>query len=361
MIKLNNLWRYLKSFDYILIFAILGLFVINVFVQYSANDQNLSRVYNDVGYLVVSFILMLLIAHIHINKIKSISIPLYVISIILIAMVLVVGVKVNGARRWLNLGIRIQPSEICKLSVPLLVAYVLSQKDAVLKWWNYLLGFILILIPFLMVAKQPDLGTGILIFSAGFFVLFLAGLPWKVIIGSILLFVLSSPFAWHLLKDYQKTRILTLIDPQTDPLGAGYHIIQGLIAIGSGGMYGEGYLKGSQVHLSFIPEKHTDFVITVIAEEFGLIGVSVLLCVYFIIALRGLRIMRMATNRFSQTMAGSITLSFVLYVLINMGMVGGIFPVVGVPLPLVSYGGTASIVLMIAFGILLSIHREQKY
>ena len=361
MTKLNKLWLYLKSFDYILIFAILSLFVVNIFVQYSANDQSLTRVYNDVGYLTVSMIIMLIVSHIHINRIRSIAIPLYIVSLILIALVLVIGVKVNGARRWLNLGMRIQPSEICKLSVPLMVAYVLSLKNNLLTYKNYILGFILILVPFLIVAKQPDLGTGILIFAAGFFVLFIAGLPWKVIIGSILLLIASSPLVWHLLKDYQKTRILTLIDPQSDPLGAGYHIIQGLIAIGAGGLTGKGYLHGTQIHLSFIPEKHTDFVITVIAEEFGYIGVMILLGIYFIVALRGLRIMRLADNRFAQTMAGSITLSFVLYVLINMGMVGGIFPVVGVPLPLVSYGGTATIVLMIGFGILLSINRVRKY
>lgn len=361
MTKLNKIWQYLKSFDYILIFAILTLFVVNIFVQYSANDGNLTRVYSDISYLFMSLLVMFAIAHVNINKIKSISIPLYIISLVLIALVLVIGVKVNGARRWLNLGIRIQPSEICKLSVPLMVAYILSTKDQILKAKDYVIAFLYILVPFLIVAKQPDLGTGILIFSSGFFVLFIAGLSWRIIIGSILLIITSSPLIWHMLRDYQKTRILTLIDPQSDPLGAGYHIIQGLIAIGSGGFWGKGYMHGTQIHLSFIPEKHTDFVITVIAEEFGYVGVVCLLAIYFVIALRGLRIMRLASDRFTQTLAGSIILSFILYVLINMGMVGGVFPVVGVPLPLVSYGGTASIVLMIGFGILLSINRQRLY
>lgn len=359
--KFKQIWHYLRSFDGILILEILLLFIINLFIQYSANDGQMTRLYNDGVYLTLSFILMLTIAGININRIRSIAIPAYIISIILIALVLVIGVKVNGAKRWLNLGIRIQPSELCKLSVPLLVAYFLSMKQEVLTFKSYLSGFLIILLPFLLIAKQPDLGTGILVFSAGFFVLFFAGLPWKIIIGGILTIVASSPFIWHLLKDYQKHRIITMIDPQSDPLGKGYHIIQGIIAIGSGGAYGQGYLHGSQVHLNFIPEKHTDFVIAVLAEEFGYVGVIVLLALYLLVILRGLRITRLAEDLFSYVLAGSITMSFMLYVLINMGMVSGIFPVVGVPLPLVSYGGTATIVLMIGFGILLAIDHKRRY
>ncbi|MEN9946298.1 MAG: hypothetical protein RLZZ293_684 [Pseudomonadota bacterium] len=355
MNKVHQILRSLINFDYWLILAIIVLFVINGFIQYSANDEIMNRVYSDGSYLGLSFILMLVIAGIHINKIRSFAIPLYIVSLILILLVLVIGVKVNGARRWLNLGIRIQPSELCKLSVPLMVAYVLSTKNHILTYKDYGIGFALIIVPFLLIAKQPDLGTGILVFSAGFFVLFFAGLPWRFMILSLISIIASSPLIWHLLKDYQKHRILTLLNPQSDPLGKGYHIIQGIIAIGSGGLHGKGYLQGSQIHLNFIPEKHTDFVITVLAEEFGYIGVCVILAIYLFIALRGLRITYLAEGRFAQTMAGSITLSFILYVLINMGMVSGIFPVVGVPLPLISYGGTASIVLMIGFGILLSI------
>lgn len=360
--RLHKIWSYLFNFDYMLIFSLLALFVVNIFIQYSANDQNMNRMYNDVFYLGLSFVLMIIVAGTNISKIRAAAIPLYIFSLILIALVLVIGVRVNGAQRWLNLGIRIQPSELCKLSVPLLVAYVISVKDHILSYKDYIVGFIIILIPFAMIAKQPDLGTGILVFSAGFFVLFFAGLPWKVIILSLAGVIASSPLIWNfLLKDYQKHRILTLIDPQSDPLGKGYHIIQGIIAIGSGGLYGQGYLRGSQVHLNFIPEKHTDFVITVLAEEFGYIGVAVILSLYLLVALRGLRIMRLAQDRFSKTLAGSITLSFMLYVLINMGMVSGIFPVVGVPLPLISYGGTATVVLMIGFGILLSIDHQRHY
>lgn len=359
--NMRIIWRYLLGFDYILLIALLCLFVCNVFIQYSANDQVMTRLYSDVFYLIISFLIMIILAGVNINKIRSMAIPLYIVSIILIALVLVVGVRVNGARRWLNLGIRIQPSEICKISVPLIVAYYISLREQALTYKNFIFGFIFIAVPFLIIAKQPDLGTGILVFSAGFFVLFFAGLPWRIIIGSIVTIIISSPLIWHLLKDYQKHRILTLIDPQSDPLGKGYHIIQGIIAIGSGGIFGKGYLHGSQVHLNFIPEKHTDFVVTVLAEEFGYVGICGILLIYLVIALRGLRITRMASDRFSQTLAGSITLSFILYVLINMGMVSGIFPVVGVPLPLISYGGTASIVIMIGFGILLAIDRKERY
>lgn len=360
-INLRQFLYYLIKFDYTLIIALLALFIINGFTQYSANDQVMTRIYSDAFYSSLSFTFMLVIAGININRIRSIAIPLYIFSIILIILVLIIGVKVNGARRWLNLGIRIQPSELCKISVPLVVAYVLSIRDNILRFKDYLIGFLLIILPFLLIAKQPDLGTAILVFAAGVFVLFFAGLPWKIIISSTIVVAASSPVIWGLLKDYQKRRILTLLNPQSDPLGKGYHIIQGMIAIGSGGLHGKGYLHGTQVHLNFIPEKNTDFVITVLAEEFGYIGVCIILALYFIIALRGLRIMRLAQDRFSQTLAGSITLSFMLYVLINMGMVSGIFPVVGVPLPLISYGGTASIVIMIGFGILLAIDHKRRY
>jgi rod shape determining protein RodA len=308
----------------------------------------------------ISFILLFIIANLNISALKHIAIPLYIISILLLIAVILFGVKLHGAQRWLNLGIRIQPSELCKLSVPLMIAYYFAQKTS-LKVINYIIGLGFILLPFALIAKQPDLGTGILVFCTGFFVLFFAGLSWRIIIFALIVFLISTPIIWSFLHEYQQHRILTLLNPQSDPLGKGYHIIQGIIAIGSGGLYGKGYLNGTQVHLDFIPEKHTDFVITVLSEEFGFIGVCVVLLLYMIIILRGLRITQLAHDVFSKTLAGSITLSFTLYILINMGMVAGILPVVGVPLPLISYGGTATIVLMLGFGILLSIARQSKY
>ena len=359
--NIQRIYTWFTKLDLGIIIPVLLLFCINIIVQYSANDHVFNRIYNDVGYLFISLFIMFFVANLHYGKLKAIAVPLYILSILLLIAVLIVGVKVNGSQRWLNIGIRIQPSELSKLAVPLIIAYVFSLKHSRLNGLDYLGGFVLILIPFALIAKQSDLGTAILVFVAGFFVLFFAGLSWKIITGGILLFILSAPLLWHFLQDYQKQRIITLIDPQSDPLGRGYHVIQGIIAIGSGGFWGKGYLQGTQIHLSFIPEKHTDFVITVLAEEIGFIGVSTLLFIYLLLVLRGLKIMREADNMFAKTVAGSITMSLMLYVLINMGMVAGIFPVVGVPLPLISYGGTATIVLMIGFGILLSIDKHNRY
>jgi rod shape determining protein RodA len=359
--KFIMFFQKLYNLDKTIILALLCLAMINVIIQYSANDKIFDRLIHDITYLVISFILLFMVANINTNQFKTFAIPFYILSMLLLIAVIFFGIKLHGAKRWLNLGIRIQPSELCKLSVPLLLAYFFSLKEAGIRLLDYLAAFILIMLPFALIAKQPDLGTGILVFCSGFFIMFLAGLPWRAMIIGIFLLITSTPIIWHMLHDYQRYRILTLLNPQSDPLGKGYHIIQGIIAIGSGGLFGKGYIQGSQTHLDFIPEKHTDFVITVLAEEFGYVGVCIVLFLYLIIILRGLRIMQLSHNIFNKTLAGSITLSFMLYVLINMGMVTGIFPVVGVPLPLISYGGTATIVLMIGIGILLSIHRQNKY
>lgn len=358
--KIKALFAALYNLDKTIILTLFCLAIINVLVQYSANDKVLNRLFSDIIYLGVSFILLFIIANLNISALKHIAIPIYIMSTMLLIAVLLFGVKLHGAQRWLNLGVRIQPSELCKLSVPLMIAYYFAHRHG-LALVDYIVGLCFILLPFALIAKQPDLGTGILVFCSGLFVLFFAGLSWRVIIFALILFLISTPVIWHMLHEYQQHRILTLLNPQSDPLGKGYHIIQGIIAIGSGGLYGKGYLNGTQIHLDFIPEKHTDFVITVLAEEFGFIGVCVVLILYMILIFRGLRITQLAHDIFSKTLAGSITLSLMLYILINMGMVAGILPVVGVPLPLISYGGTATIVLMVGFGILLSIHRQSKY
>lgn len=361
---INQIVSFIKSLyrlDKTVMCVLFCLAIINILVQFSANDKIFNHIITDIIYLSISFGLLFIIANLNISYLKNMAIPIYVISIILLIAVVIIGVKINGAKRWLNLGIRIQPSELCKLSVPLIIAYYLSLKQNGIRFLDYFVSFIIILFPVILIAKQPDLGTGILVLSSGLFVLFFAGLSWRVMIIGFLVLCAMTPITWNMLHDYQQHRILTLLDPQSDPLGAGYHIIQGIIAIGSGGLYGKGYLHGTQIHLNFIPEKHTDFVVTVLAEEFGYIGVCVVLLLYLILALRGLRIMCLAEDLFSKALAGSITLSFVLYVLINMGMVSGIFPVVGVPLPFISYGGTATIVLMISFGILLAIKKQNDY
>jgi rod shape determining protein RodA len=241
----------------------LALVAINILVQFSANNQNTSRIYNDVVYLAISLVVMFIVAGFNYKNLQNIAVPLYALSIILLVAVFFLGIKVNGAQRWLNVGIRIQPSELCKIAVPLMVAYYLAKQDEVLGYRHYLVAALIILLPFLLIAKQPDLGTAILVLLSGFFVLFFANLPWKAIILGGLATIMALPLFWLLLKDYQKYRVLTLIDPQSDPLGKGYHIIQSIIAIGSGGIYGKGYLQGSQIHLDFIPEKSTDFIITV--------------------------------------------------------------------------------------------------
>ncbi|HMT03244.1 MAG TPA: rod shape-determining protein RodA [Burkholderiales bacterium] len=353
--------RIFHNLDKTILITLVLLSIINILIQYSANDQVFNRLINDVFYLFLSFILLLIVANTSINNIKNSAIPLYIISIILLIAVIFFGVKSHGVARWINIGVRLQPSELCKLAVPLILAFYFSKVTTPPKFLDFIKGVTLIIIPFALIAKQPDLGTGVLVLATGFFILFFVGLPWRLIIIALLLFIISTPIIWHFLHGYQKHRILTLINPYADPLGKGYHIIQGMIAVGSGGLFGKGYLHGTQIHLSFIPEKHTDFVISVLAEEMGFIGVIVVLMLYLILVLRGLKIMQHAQDIFTQALSGSIVLSLTLYVLINMGMVTGLFPVVGVPLPLISYGGTATIVLMLGFGILLAIDKQSKY
>ncbi len=347
------------NFDKYLIWPILLLCIINIVVQFSATDRNIAHLLINIVYLILSLIIMTIIANANHNHIKSIAVSLYIISILLLFSVLIIGVQVNGAKRWLNIGIHIQPSEISKLSVPILMSYYLSLKDNVIKIYQYINASVLIIVPFLLIAKQPDLGTAILVLLAGFYVLFFARLPWKIIIGVCIMVIAISPIALHFLHPYQQHRILTLMNPQSDPLGSGYHIIQAIIAIGSGGFFGKGYLQGTQAHLNFIPEKNTDFVVTVLAEEFGYIGIIILLIIYLAIILRGLHIVKHAYTDFSKFLGGSIVMSFATYVFINMGMVTGIFPVVGVPLPLISAGGTSSIIIMASFGILLGIQKNR--
>ena len=294
------------------------------------------------------------------QKMMRFALPLYLIGVLLLLLVFPFGIKVNGARRWLSLGFtRIQPSEILKIAMPLMLAWYFHKYEAVLKIRHYAVAGLLLAVPFALIAKQPDLGTAILVGAAGFYVIFFAGLPWKIIIGMVAAGAATTPFVWSMLHDYQRKRILTLIDPSTDPLGAGYHIIQSTIAIGSGGPFGKGWLQGTQTHLEFIPERHTDFIFAVFSEERGLVGNSILLILYLLLIVRGLMITANASTLFGRVLAGSITLSFFTYVFVNMGMVSGILPVVGVPLPFMSYGGTALVTLFLGIGILMSIQSHR--
>ena len=361
--KLKNKITYILNFlklDKVIFACLILLTCINLLVQYSANDQQINKLLTDATYLILSFIILFIIANMNINYIKNSIIPFYIITIILLLSVLLFGIGSHGAKRWLNIGIRLQPSELSKLSILLILSYYFSNKP-VIKIMQYLQAAVLILIPVALIIKQPDLGTAILVFISGFFIMFLAGFPWKIIIIGIVVFCCSTPLVWHFLHAYQQHRIITLFSPQSDPLGKGYHIIQAIIAIGSGGFFGKGYLQGTQTHLDFIPEKHTDFVITVIAEEFGFLGILIILSIYFILILRTLKLMNYVYDKFAKFFIGGFILAFSSYIIINMGMVAGILPVVGVPLPLISYGGTATIVLMAGFGVVLAIAKQYKY
>ncbi len=333
----------------------LGLVTVNS-ATFDGNNRTVSQGIN----MGVALVIMWFVSRLPPQKLMRFAVPLYVLGVILLIGVFLFGIKVNGAKRWLPLGFtRIQPSEIMKIAMPLMLAWYFQKYEATLRWKHYAGAALILMLPFALIAKQPDLGTAILVGAAGFYVIFLAGLPWKVIFGLAAAGASAAPILWGMLHDYQRKRILTLLDPTTDPLGAGYHIIQATIAIGSGGVFGKGYLNGTQTHLEFIPEKHTDFIFAVYSEEWGLLGNSLLVFLYVLLVGRGLMIASAAPTLFTRLLAGAITLIFFTYAFVNMGMVSGILPVVGVPLPFVSYGGTALVTLFLGVGILMSIHTHR--
>jgi rod shape determining protein RodA len=310
--------------------------------------------------LAVALAVMRIVAQIPPQRLMHLAPPIYVVGVLLLIGVALFGDISKGARRWLNLGfMRIQPSELMKIAMPLMLAWYFQKHESMLRLKEYVVATLLLLLPVALIVKQPDLGTAVLVLAAGFYVIFLAGLPWKIIIGLVAAAGAAAPFAWHLLHDYQRQRILTLLDPEKDPLGKGFHIIQSTIAIGSGGILGKGWGQGTQAQLEFIPERHTDFIFAVYSEEFGLIGNLLLLVLYALLIGRGLLIATNAATLFARLLAGAITLIFFTYAFVNMGMVSGILPVVGVPLPLVSYGGTALVTLLLGVGILMSIHKNR--
>jgi rod shape determining protein RodA len=323
---------------------------------YDANSRTLSQLLN----MTVGVCVMWGVAQLPPQKLMRYAVPLYLLGVVLLVLVFFFGIRINGATRWLSLGFtRIQPSEILKIAMPLMLAWYFNKYEASLKFRHFVVAGLLLIVPFALIAKQPDLGTAILVGAAGFYVIFFAGLPWKVIVGMVAAGAGAAPFVWTMLHDYQRKRILTLIDPTTDPLGSGYHIIQSTIAIGSGGTTGKGWLGGTQTHLEFIPERHTDFIFAVFSEEHGLLGNSILIALYTLLIVRGMMIAANASTLFSRVLAGSITLSFFTYAFVNMGMVSGILPVVGVPLPFMSYGGTALVTLFLGLGMLMSIQTHR--
>lgn len=360
--KKATLWQRIHI-DIPLLLGLVCLLVLGLFIVYSASGQEMSRVIAQGKRVVIALVVMLVVAQIPPQVFRKWAVPGFVVGVLMLVGVLMFGHIGKGAQRWLDLGfMRFQPSEIMKLIVPITVAWYISKYDLPAKLHHIFIAFTLFLVPTLLIAKQPDLGTSLLIASSGIFVIFLAGASWKLIGVFVALGSAFLPILWfYLMQDYQKQRVLTLLDPEKDPLGSGYHIIQSKIAIGSGGVQGKGWLQGTQSQLEFLPERHTDFIFAVFSEEFGLIGVAVLLAVYLAIVLRGLWIAVQAQETFTKLLAGSITLTFFIYVFVNIGMVSGLLPVVGVPLPLVSYGGTSMVSLMAGFGILMAISTHRRF
>ena len=350
------------------LWLLLGLFAITgygLLVLYSASGGSEKMFTNRVMQVSLGLGVMFVMAMIPPRTYKQISPYLYAVTIVMLVMVDVFGETSKGAQRWLNLGfVRFQPSEIAKLAVPLMVATFLSNRPLPPNFRDTAIALAIIVFPTLLVAAQPDLGTSILVCAAGIFVLFLAGLSWKLISAGVVFLAGFIPIMWFfLMHDYQKTRVMTLIDPEKDPLGAGYHIIQSKIAIGSGGLHGKGWMEGTQSQLEFLPEPHTDFIFAVLSEELGMIGVLILLSIYLFIIARGLMLGAKSDNAFGRILSGGTALLFFVYVFVNIGMVSGILPVVGVPLPLFSYGGTSYVTLMAAFGLMMSsyVHRKKTH
>jgi len=335
---------------------------LGVTVVYSASGGgSIDRALGQGRNLAVAFMALWLFAHVPPQLLMRLAPPVYAAGLALLVGVALFGEIRNGARRWLNLGFTtVQPSEIMKIGVPLMLAWWFHRREEGLRLVDFVIAAVILAFPVGLIARQPDLGTALLIFASGFFVIFLAGLSWKVIVSMAVAGGASLPFLWSMLHDYQRQRVLTLLDPMQDPLGAGYHIIQSTIAIGSGGILGKGWLNGTQAQLDFVPERSTDFILAVFGEEFGLVGNIVLITLYLLIIGRGLMIAANASTVFSRLVAGAITLTFFTYAFVNMGMVSGILPVVGVPLPMISYGGTALLSILAGFGILMSISTHKQ-
>jgi len=347
--------------DLPLLAALLVLCAAGLVVLYSATDQASGQLERQVLRLAIAFGVMLVIAQMPPHQLQRWSPPLFILGVLLLVAVLVMGEIGKGAQRWLDLGlVRFQPSELLKLAVPMMIAWSLARRPLPVRLPDVLWATLLTALPAVLIAKQPDLGTSLLVASAGIAVLFLAGMSWPLIVGLAVLAGAATPVLWLLMRDYQRQRVLTFLDPGSDPLGAGYHIIQSQIAIGSGGIDGKGWLMGTQSHLEFLPERSTDFIFAVIGEEFGLSGILLLLALYLFIILRGLWIASQARDSYGRLLAGGLTMVFFVYVFVNTGMVVGLLPVVGVPLPLVSYGGTSLVTIMAGFGILMSIHTHRK-
>ena len=353
--------RLTEGIDGPLLALSLALVAVGLTTLFSASYEQPARVTAQVANLLVALVAMWVIARVPPQTLMRFAVPAYLLGLTLLIAVALAGEVVNGARRWLHVGVtRFQPSEMLKLALPLMLAWYFHKNEATLRMRDFAIAALLLAVPVLLIARQPDLGTAVLVAAAGFYVIFFAGIGWRVLVGLGVLGLASLFPLWGMLHDYQRRRILTLIDPTQDPLGSGYHTIQSTIAVGSGGITGKGWLHGTQTHLEFIPERHTDFIFAVFSEEFGLIGNLILLTLYTLLIARGLMIAANAATFFARLLAASITLMFFTYAFVNMGMVSGILPVVGVPLPFISYGGTALLTLFVGVGILMSVHSHRR-
>lgn len=358
--SLTTLQRW--NMDKPLVTALFMLACISLGVIFSASGEDVSITVAQLVRLGIGFAVMFLVAQIHPDTLVRWTPYIFLVGLVLLIIVLISGVIGKGAQRWLNLGVfSIQPSEIMKLAVPMMVAWYFSRQHLPATSKQVAIAAVIILVPVVLIAIQPDLGTALMIASSGAFVLFLAGMGWTLITGLLILITASAPLVWtYYMHDYQRNRILTLFDPAADPLGTGYHTIQSMIAVGSGGIFGKGWLESSQARLDFLPESSTDFIFAVFAEEFGLFGILILFSIFIFAVARGIVISMYAQETYTRLLAGSLALTFFLYFFVNIGMVTGILPVVGVPLPIISYGGSSVVTLMAGFGMLMSIHANRK-
>jgi rod shape determining protein RodA len=370
---LQRLWRLLEGFDGPLAFAVFLLACLGMLIMYSSGYDHGTRFVDHGRNMLIAGAIMFVVAQIPPPKLMAWAVPVYTVGVILLVAVAIFGITKKGAKRWIHLGVVIQPSEILKIALPLMLAAWFQKREGQLRPFDFAVALLILGIPVGLILKQPDLGTSLLVLASGLAVIFFAGLKWRWIlppvalgvVGIVVLVVMEPTLCqpnvdWHVLHEYQRQRVCTLLDPGRDPLGKGFHIIQGMIAIGSGGFWGKGFMQGTQTHLEFIPERTTDFIFAALGEEFGLLGGLVLLACFFFLIYRALVIAMQAPTLFSRLLAGSMAMIFFTYAFVNMGMVSGILPVVGVPLPFISYGGTAMVTLGLALGILMSIAKSKQ-
>lgn len=354
-------WQYRLHIDAPLLFALVAVSALGLIVLYSAGGGDIELVERQLVRLGIAYTCMLVVAQFPPRLLQRLTPWLFVTGILFLLAVLISGETSGGAQRWLNLYVvRFQPSEMMKLAVPMMVAWYLADTRLPPNRWQLLASATLIAVPMFMIARQPDLGTALLIASSGIFVVFLAGLQWRLLAFFSALVAAAAPLIWHFMRDYQRQRVMTLLNPESDPLGSGYHIIQSKIAIGSGGLFGKGWMNGTQSQLNFLPERSTDFIFAVLGEEFGFFGILLLFAFYTFIVIRGIMISIQAQDTYTRLLAGSVAMTFCVYFIVNTGMVTGVLPVVGLPLPMISYGGTSIVTLMAGFGILMSIQTHRK-